>query len=174
MPFNQIALHYSTFSLKTKDNLNLSLYFRKNLSVRKTRSYIVILSDSRATSRVFKLIQFEILKMKCKKNLKIVVYNYYNQKTSLRVISRAKKDKDVFESTKGRFEATSIRLFCPKGHIKMSVLNDRHFSLVTIFRVICADLFHLNVMFIYFISCPNIPPIPVNEEDNKNMKCDLS
>ena len=80
----------------------------------------------------------------------------------------------MFESTKGRFEATSIRLFCPKGHIKMSVLNDRHFSLVTIFRVICADLFHLNVMFIYFISCPNIPPIPVNEEDNKNMKCDLS
>ena len=83
MPWNAIQSDRITqlniFSkIKTKDNLNLSLYFSKNLSVRKTRSFIVILSDSRATSRVFKLIQFEILKMKCKKNLKIVVYNYYN------------------------------------------------------------------------------------------------
>ena len=81
MPYNTIQSDRITLLnifLKTKDNLNLSLYFRKNLSVRKTRSFIVILSDSRATSRVFKLIQFEILKMKCKKNLKIVVYNYYN------------------------------------------------------------------------------------------------
>ena len=110
---NQIQLHF-TCSFKTKNNLKLSIYLSWNCTKRKTRSLNSILSDSRASSSVFKLIQFEVLRIRWRKNLKFTFYNLNITNENIIIAStRVYKRIKIREQLRRGDWSYKLRLFCP-------------------------------------------------------------